>query len=86
MHRRYPQAAPVLDSRFASDILGLGGSPLAVVLESKFGTIHDLMFARTGGRTSVNDDTDFSSTQLYELGHVLHDVLLRVFCVGTTGR
>ena len=66
--------ALVFDSRFASEILGLRVSPLAVVLEPKF-RIHDLTTARDGGRTSDNDDTDFSSASPCELGHVLRAVL-----------
>ena len=48
------------------------------MLEPKFRIIHDLTFARAGGHSSVNDDTDFSSAPSCELGHVLRDVLLRV--------
>ena len=62
----------------ASDIPGLRVSPLAVVLKPKFRIIHDLTFARAGGHSSVNDDTDFSSAPSCELGHVFRDVLLRV--------
>ena len=51
----------LFDSRLAADILGLRASPLAVVLEPKFCTIHDLTFAQAGGRTSVKDDADVSS-------------------------
>ena len=69
--------ALVFDSRFASEILGLRVSPLAVVLEPKTRIIHDLTFVRDGDRTSVNDDTDFSSAPPCELRHVLRDVLLR---------
>ena len=43
----------------ASDIPGLRVSLLAVVLKTKFPIIHDLTFARAGGHSSVNDDTDF---------------------------
>ena len=62
----------------AAEILGLRVSPLAVVLEPKFRIIHDLTFARAGGRSSVNNDTDFSSAPPCELGHVFREVLLRV--------
>ena len=62
----------------ASDIPGLRVSPLAVVRTPKFRIIHDLTFARAGGHSSVNDDTDFSSAASCELGHVFRDVLLRV--------
>ena len=44
----------------AAEIRGLRISPLAVVLEPKFRIVHDLTFARTGGRASVNNDTFFS--------------------------
>ena len=37
----------------AADIRGLRDSPLAVVLNPKFRIVHDLTFARVGGRTSV---------------------------------
>ena len=43
----------------ASDIRGLRVSPLSVVLKPMFRIIHDLTFARAGGHSSVNDDTDF---------------------------
>ena len=60
------------------DIRGLRVSPLAVLLKPKFRIFHDLTFARAGGHSSVNDDTDFSSAPSCELGHVLRYVLLRV--------
>ena len=53
-------------------------SPLGVVLELKLRNIHDLTFAREGGRTGVNGDTDFDAAPTCELGHVLRDVMLRV--------
>ena len=56
----------------------LGVPGLAVVLVPKFRTIHYLTFARAGGQTSVNDDTDSASAPPCELGHALRDVLLRV--------
>ena len=62
----------------ASGVRGLRVSALAVVLKPKFFIIHDLTFARAGDRSSVNDDTDFSSSPSCELGHVRQDVLLRV--------
>ena len=78
--------ALVFDSRFAADIRGLRVSPLAVVLEPKFRIIHDLTFARPGGRTSVIDDTGFSSAPPRELGHVLRDVLQWLFVFATAAR
>ena len=71
----------------AVDIVGLRVSPLAVILEPKLRTVHDLSFASADGRTSVNSDTDFSSAPPSELGHVLREVLLRVlFLRQTHGR
>ena len=70
--------ALVLDLPRVTDVLGLRLSPLAVVLKPKFRIIHDLAFARAGGRSSVNGDIDLSSAPCCELGHVLRDVLLRV--------
>ena len=64
-------------SRFAADVLRHRIMPLAHVLEPKYRIIRELTFARPGGRTSVNDDTDFSSAPPCELGHVLRDVVLR---------
>ena len=61
-----------------SDIPGLRVSPLAVVINPKFRIIHDLTFARAGGHSRFNDDTDFPSARSCELGHVYRDVLLRV--------
>ena len=58
-------------------------SPLAVVLEPKFRIIHDLTFARDVGRTSVTDDTDFSSAPPCELGHVLRDFFFTGFVFAT---
>ena len=52
--------ALVLKSSSASNIRGLRVSPLAVVLKPKFRIIRDLTFARAGGHSSVNDDTEFS--------------------------
>ena len=43
-----------------------------------FCIIRDLPFARADGRSSVDDDTYFSSTPPCELGHVASYVLLRV--------
>ena len=48
--------------------------PLAVMLKPKFRIIHDLKFARAGGHSSVNDNTDFSSAPSCELGHMIWDV------------
>ena len=62
----------------ASDIRGLRVLPLVAVLKPKFRIIHDLTFARAGGHSSLNDDTDFSSAPFCELDHVLRDVLLQV--------
>ena len=76
--------ALVFDLRFDSEILGLRISPLRVVLEPKFPIIHDLSFARAGGRTSINGDTDFDSAPPSELGHVVHDILLRVMFLRQT--
>ena len=76
--------ALVLDLRSASEILGLRISPLSVVLEPKFRIIHDLTFARAGGRTSVNGDTDFDSAPPSELGYVLREVLPRVMLLRQT--
>ena len=76
--------ALVFDLRFAGEILGIRISPLSVVLETKYRTIHDLTFARAGGRTSVNGDTDFDSAPPSELGHVLREVLLRVMFLRQT--
>ena len=76
--------ALVLDLRFAGEILGLRITPLSVVLEPKFRIIHDLTFARAGGRTSVNGDTNFDSAPPSELGHELREVLLRVMFLRQT--
>ena len=76
--------ALVFDLRFAGEILGLRISPLSVVLEPKFRVIHDLTFARAGGRTSVDGDTDFDSAPLSEFGHVLREILLRVMFLRQT--
>ena len=62
----------------ASDIQGLRVLPLAVVLKPTFRITRDLTFARAGGHSSVDDDTDSSSAPSSEFGHVLRDVLLRV--------
>ena len=62
----------------ASDIQCLRVSPFAVVLEPKIRIIHDITFARAGGHSSVDDETDFSSALSCELGHVCRDVFLRV--------
>ena len=70
--------ALVFYSRFASDVLRLRVSPVAVVLEPPFRIIHDLTFARADDRTCVNDDTDISSALPCERGHVLRDVSLRI--------
>ena len=56
---------------------GLGCRLWPLSSEPKIRIIHDLTFARDGDRTSVNDDTDFSSAPPCELRHVLRDVLLR---------
>ena len=76
--------ALVFDLRFTGEILGLRISPLSVVLEPKFRIIHDLTFARAGGRTIVNGDTDFDSVTPSELGHVVREVLLRVMVLRKT--
>ena len=76
--------ALVFDLRFAGEILGLRSSPLSVVLEPKFRNIHNLTFARAGGRTSVNGDTDFDFAPPSELGHVLREVLLGVMFLRQT--
>ena len=76
--------ALVFDLNFVGEFLGLRISPLSVVLELKFRIIHDLTFARAGGRTSVNGDTDFDSAPPSELGHVLRVVLLRVMFLKKT--
>ena len=65
----------------AAEIGGLRISPLAVVLEPKFGIVHDLTFARAGERTSINNDTIYSSAPTCELGSMLRDVLMRVLCL-----
>ena len=54
----------------AAEIRGLRISPLAVVT-----------FARAGERTSVNNDTIYSSAPTCELGSMLRDVLMRVLCL-----
>ena len=76
--------ALVFNLHFAGEILGLRISPLSVVLEPKFRNIHDLAFARAGGLTSVNGDTDFDSAPPSELGHVLREVLPRVMVLRQT--
>ena len=76
--------ALVFDLRFACEISGVRISPLSVVLEPKFRIIHELTFARAGGRTRVNGDTDFDSAPSSELGHVLREVLLRVMFLRQT--
>ena len=70
--------AVVFYLRYADEIQGLRISPLSVVLEPKLRNIQDLTFAREGGPTSVNDDTDFDPTPSCELGHVVLHVLVRV--------
>ena len=70
--------ALVFDLRLAGEILRLRISPLSVILEPKFRIIHDRPFARAGGQTSVNGDTDFDSAPPSGLSHVLREVLLRV--------
>ena len=76
--------ALVFDLRFDGNFLGLRISPLSVVLEPKFRIIHDLTFARAGGRTSVNVYTDFDSAPPSELGHVLREVILQVMVLRQT--
>ena len=43
----------------ACDIRGLRASPTAVVLKPKFHITRDLTFARAGGHSSVDEETDF---------------------------
>ena len=62
----------------AAENRGLRTSLLAVVLEPKVCIVHDLTFARAGVRTSVNNDTIFSSAPTCDLGSVLRDMLMRV--------
>ena len=76
--------ALVFDLRFPEAILSLRISPLSVVLEPKFRIFHNLTFARAGGRTSVNGDTDLDSAPPFELGHVLREVLLPVMFLRQT--
>lgn len=64
------------DMRFGAEILCLHIPPLGAILELKMRFIHDLTFAHDGGRRSVNGDTD--------VGHVLHDRLLRVLFLRRT--
>ena len=70
--------ALAFDLGSAADIRGLCILPLAVVVEPKLRIVHDLTFARAGVRTSVNNDTIFSSAPTCELGSVLRDVFMRV--------
>ena len=52
--------------------------PVGCCRGAKFRIIHDLTFAGSGNRSSVNEDTDFDCAPPRELGHMLRDVLLRV--------
>ena len=63
---------------------GLVYHRLASFSNPNFGIIHDLTFASTGGRTSVDGDTDFDSAPPSELGHVFREVLLRVMLLRQT--
>ena len=70
--------ALVFNANFIEEIQGIRLSPLSVVEEPKFRIIHDLTFAGSGNRSSVNEDTEFDCAPKCELGHVLRDVSLRV--------
>ena len=61
-----------------SDTRGLHVSPFDTVEGRKLHIIHDLTFEGDGYRSSVNDDTDFSATPPWELGHVFRDVCRRI--------
>ena len=76
--------ALVLELPFAAEGQGRRISPLGVVFEPKVRTVHDLTFAREGGRTSVNGDTDFDAAPSCYLCHIPPDVLLRVLFLGQT--
>ena len=78
--------ALVFDLSSASGFRGLHVSPLAVVLQPEFRIIHDLTFARAGGHSGGNNDTELSSPPSCELGHVLRDDLLRVLFFATYAR
>ena len=56
--------ALVFDLGSAADIRGLRISPLAVALKPKLRIVHDLTFARAGGRTSVGNHKTFSKLRL----------------------
>ena len=60
-----------------SDIRGLHVSPLGAVEGRKLRIIQDLTFVGDGYRSSVNDDTDFSSATPRELGRVFGEVCRR---------
>ena len=71
--------ALVFDVKIIRKILGLRVSPLGVVEEPKFRSIHDLTFAAvTTIRSSVNDDTDFAQAPERSMWKVLHDILSQV--------
>ena len=70
--------ALVFNANFIHEIQGIHSSPLGVVEEPKFQIIHELTFAGSGNRSSINEDTDFDCAPPCELGYVLRDVLLRV--------
>ena len=61
-------------------------SPMSVVFDLRLRNVQDLTVALEGGRTSVNGDTDFDAAPSLELGHVLRDVLLRLFRFSTDAR
>ena len=65
----------------ASDIRGLRASPLGAVEGKKLHIIHDSTFAGDEYRSSVNNNTDFSSAPPCELGHVFEDVCRRIMCL-----
>ena len=70
--------ALVFNANFTNGIQGVCLSALDVVEEPNFQIIHNLIFAGSVNRPSVNEDTDFDCVRPRELGHVLRDVLLRV--------
>ena len=75
--------ALVFDVKYIPEIMGLCVSPLGVVEEPKFRTIHELTSAAgTTIPSSLNDDTDFAEVPECRLGHVLHEIQSRVFNLG----
>ena len=61
-----------------SDVRGLRVAALGAVEGRKLRIIHDLNIAGDKYRSSVNDDTNFSTPPPFELGHVFGDIFRRI--------